>query len=135
VFEAELSVSSNDLTLGDLEERVGRVSGPAGYSRGDPSGVSGGAPRARSCWTEKLALEPGRHPGTAALDLAILGLDTGLADRLAQCKRDGCEVVLGIFQRIPVGDQGLATGLHLSAESLSWLARAGAEIDVDQYVL
>jgi hypothetical protein len=134
VFEAELSVSSTDLTLGDLEGRLGRVSGPAGYSRGDPSGVSGRAPRARSCWAEKLALEPDRHPGTEALDLAIFGLDAGLADRLAQCRRDGCVVVLGILQRIPVGDQRWATGLHLSAASLTWLARAGAEIDVDQYV-
>jgi hypothetical protein len=133
-LEAELSVSSSDLTLGDLEERLGRASGPAGYSRGDPSGFRGGPPRVRSCWAERLDFDPDRHPGTAGLDLAILGLDTGLADRLAQCRRDGCEVVLCIVQRIPVGDQGWATGLHLSAESLGWLARAGAETDVDQYV-
>jgi hypothetical protein len=134
-LEAELSVSSSDLTLGDLEKRLGRASGPTGYSHGDPSGIRGGPPRVRSCWVERLAINPDRHPGTAGLDEAILELDTGLANRLAQCSQDGCEVVLGIVQRIPVDDQGWARGLHLSAESLAWLARAGAVLDVDQYVV
>lgn len=133
VFEAELSVSSADLTLVELEERLGCPSGPAGYSLGERSDVQGRA-RLRSCWVEELVLDPTQHAGTAGLDLAISELGDDLASRLRQCRRDGCAVVLGIVQRI-ADDDGTSRGLHLSQESLSWLARAGAALDIDQYVV
>jgi hypothetical protein len=131
MFKADLVVTSGEFTLDDLSERLGRAD--AGWSRGD-SGFQGRV-REWSCWTKHLGLVPHLHAGTAGLDAAIADLGDELAVQLGDCASDGCTVVLGLVQEFPPGDTGDSTGLHLSASSLAWLARAGAELDVDQYVI
>jgi hypothetical protein len=131
VFTASLVVTSGVLTFDELSELLGRAD--AGWARGD-LGFQGRV-REWTRWELRLPLDPGDHAGTAGLDRSIAGLGNELAARLASLVRADCTVRLSVVQEFLVGDTGDATGLHLSASSLAWLASAGAELDVDQYVV
>lgn len=132
-LRAELSVASLTYNLAQLEEILGLASGPAGYSKGDPGKFANGGVRPRSTWVYPLSWNVSLHGGTAGLDAAISGLPAMLADRLSSAHELGCEVVLSVVQLLSTSEPERG-GLHLSSATVSWLARARAVVDVDQYV-
>jgi hypothetical protein len=75
-----------------------------------------------------------RTRGTAGLSEAVEALPLSLAGELAAATADGCSVVVSLRQEMTAGDPN-DLGIHLSVETLRWLAAAGAALDVDQYVV
>lgn len=71
------------------------------------------------------------HGGTEGISRSILAMGDELADRLAALKQYGCVVVVSIAQEI---EDEASLGVSFSEGAVSWLARAGAGISIDQYV-
>ena len=84
-----------------------------------------------SMWSKYLVLDDAVPLGTEALTAAIEALGGGLADRLGELGRTSCEVDLSVVQEL---DEESDLGIPLTAAAIGWLARAGAYLDIDQYV-
>ena len=84
-----------------------------------------------STWSRYLVLDDAVPWGTEALTAAIEALGGGLADRLGELGRTSCEVDLSVVQEL---DEESDLGIPLTAAAIGWLARAGAYLDIDQYV-
>lgn len=131
MIAAKIKVMSDDHTLAQLEARIGVDSGSSGHTIGDLGRVR----KQRldwSSWVMELELDPTRHAGVDGLDAAIATLPLELASNIAALQSEGCTVVLDVEQRLTCNDPR-DHGFHLSAESLRWLATAGALLDLDQY--
>ena len=85
-----------------------------------------------SRWSRYLVLDDAVPLGTEAFTAAIEALGGELADRLGELARTSCEVSLMVVQEI---DEESDSGIHLTPAAIGWLARAGAYLDIDQYVL
>lgn len=133
-LQAELSVESRELTLTQIEALIGRPSDPVGRSKGEPARFTQDEVRTRSTWVFRLDLDYTVHAGTRGLDDALRGLPDELADQLAAAHVAGCEVVLGVVQHLSGSEVNSQAGIHLSSDAVTWLGRARALLDVDQYV-
>ncbi len=130
-LRAAISAESQDLTSSDISSALGCL--PSTSHDVGSAGSLRPEPRERSLWSLDLSWRAGAHAGTEGLSQAIEALGTPFADRLANLKARGCDVVLSVVQEL--ADEPESTGLHLSAPAIEWLARAGAALDIDQYVI
>lgn len=137
---AYLCVQSETLTLPRMEGTLGRSdipgdhpdAGIGGHSLGDPSPLSG-RPLASSRWERAVVLP---SDGLEGIDFEprVAALRPDLADAVRALVEDGAWARLVVVQEVhasrPDNDD---TGFVLERDALTWLARAGVVLDVDQY--
>ncbi|WP_300681091.1 DUF4279 domain-containing protein [Nocardioides sp.] len=130
MIRAYLRVASSDLRLAEITEFLG-IQPDDSHDIGDQSLSRPTHRYLWSSWQRHLDLGESISGGTEGLSSAIEGLEFGLADALGVLAARSCDVALVVVQELD--DRG-DTGLHLTAPAIRWLARAGALVDVDQYV-
>jgi hypothetical protein len=130
-FWAYLRVTSLQLQSGEVSMHLG-VDPDESHDVGDANPYREGGVYKWSKWSRHLVLNDEISMGTEGLSEAIEALGGEFADRLAELTTRSCEVALMVVQEFddPDGD----TGIHLTAGAIQWLARAGAYLDVDQYL-
>lgn len=133
MFTAKLVVTSGRLRLSEITEALGGEPDES-YDIGSSSTSRPDHVRNHAEWLLDLRIERTRVPGAFGLPNALEGLSDELAARLGALSSDGCHVVLRVLQEMSADDSS-THGLFLSRAAVRWLARAGAEVDVDQYVL
>ncbi len=89
-------------------------------------------PREWSTWSVVLRWPSDLHAGTAGLAFAIDALGPALAERAGKLAAGACDVVVSVRQEL--ADVPTSLGLHLTAGAIRWLALAGADVDIDQYL-
>lgn len=131
IWRAYLRVLSTGASLHELESALGLPS-QRGHSKGDarPHNLS---LHERSAWHQPLWWRASRHGGTDGIDRAIRSLPAVLADRIRSRVVAGDTASLVIVQDMDGDDPTGSLGLTLSADAITWLARAGTSLDVDQY--
>jgi hypothetical protein len=103
-------------------------------SRGEPSNQVSGASAPYNLWTRSVNVTDKHFGGPSGLSADVVALGADFADHLSDLAADGCEIVLSIVQDIENGDDRDSLGIQLSRESISWLNRARASLDLDQYL-
>lgn len=84
-------------------------------------------------WDVDLARGPVSWEVAQEAAQKLLTLGDGIATHLGELStQKETSVTLSIVQRLSTDDR--TTGLNFSSEVVAWLARAGAVIDIDQYV-
>jgi hypothetical protein len=131
IWRAYLRVLSPGASLPELESALGSPS-QRGHSKGDarPHNLS---PHEWSAWHQPLWWRASRHGGTDGIDRAIQRLPADLADRIRNRLVAGDTASLVIVQDMDGDDPTGSLGLTLSAGAITWLAREGMSLDVDQY--
>ena len=128
-FWAYLRVTSLQLQPGEITQALGVEPDEShGIGEADPDSLG---TYKWSVWSRYLVLDDAVPWGTEALTAAIEALGGGLADRLGELGRTSCEVDLSVVQEL---DEESDLGIPLTAAAIGWLARAGAYLDIDQYV-
>jgi Domain of unknown function (DUF4279) len=84
-------------------------------------------------WARYLDVVEGVHLGTEGLSKALEELGVESAKRFKLVSEAGGEVTCAFVQKVHGDTDFWATGIHLSASALEWLATAQAELDIDQY--
>lgn len=130
MMTAALVVQSRNLSLDEISESMGRPP-DFGYERGSLSPL-GKVPREATSWSLELTWPSEVHSGTEGLAMAIESLGLPVAERAARLAARGCEIVLSVCQEL--ADDPASVGLHLPPSAISWIATAGASVDIDQYV-
>jgi hypothetical protein len=131
IWRAYLRVLSTEATLAELEVALGAPS-QRDHSKGDARPLH--LPRYEwSAWHQPLWWRASRHGGTDGIDRAIQTLPADLADRVRNRVVAGDAASLVIVQDMDGDDPTGSLGLTLSADAITWLARAGMSLDVDQY--
>lgn len=136
MIRASLAVESRILTLEEISSKLERDP-DSGHEMGSPIPIPirAGVLRVWSLWEIALPIPVGQHPGTEGISSAIELLDGDLADRIAiLVAAKHCEAVVSVVQELSSSDTS-ESGFHLSATALSWMARAQAALDLDQYVV
>lgn len=128
-FLAYLRIASEELSVAEMTRVVGREPDDAVH-RGEP--VRNGSLRKWSGWFLNLEFEDADHRGCFELAGAIARLGDGLADRAAALEARGCTVSLQVVQYIDPADPA-TDGVHIDEAAIAWLARAHANLDIDQY--
>ncbi|MDT9593734.1 DUF4279 domain-containing protein [Nocardioides zeae] len=132
-FRAYLLVWSRALRLSEITRSIG-IEPSESHDIGDPNPYYESGNYRYASWKWDLDDDRRISPGTEELSEAIEELSDDLADRLKELVNRGCFVELRIVQ-VFEGDVELDDpGIHLTAAAIRWVARAGALIDVDQYV-
>lgn len=131
IWRAYLRVLSTEITLAELEAALGAPS-QHGHSKGDAR-PHHRPPHEWSAWHQPLWWRASRHGGTDGIDRAIQSLPADLSDRIQSRVVAGDTASLIIVQDMDGADPTGSLGLTLSADTITWLARAGASLDVDQY--
>lgn len=134
VIRAQLAVASTSFTRDQIADAL-QLQPDSGYTIGDASRIASSHTYSRSSWVRKITLDPNAHAGTAALSSAVDALGSDLAARLAELHAQGCDVVLSVVQEVSSRETTADLGLHLSVDAVAWLARSGASVDIDQYLL
>ncbi len=129
-FWAYVRVTSFQLQPHEITEVLG-VGPDESHEIGDANPYREGTFYKWSRWERYLVLDDSIPMGTDALTEAIEALDGELADRLGELARTSCEVSLSVVQEL---DEQSDSGIFLTAAAIGWLARAGAYLDIDQYV-
>lgn len=136
---AYLNVSSDAHTLAELEALLG----PSARRGDDGAGIGGGSigdllPRSGrvaecSQWQHVVVRQADELEGIDfAPSLSALGTD--FADRIRTLVDAGAEATLRVVQEVHEhAGQGADEGFHLDKDAVAWAARAGADVDVDQY--
>lgn len=130
MVKASLVVQSREFTLAEISALMAREP-DQGHDRGSLAPVRG-VPREWSTWSLELQWPRDLHAGTAGLAFAIEALGPELAERAGQLAARGCDVVVSVRQEL--ADVPTSLGLHLTSGAIRWLALAGADIDIDQYL-
>ncbi len=130
MLRASLVVQSRELTLAEISAPMGRQP-DQGHDRGSLAPVRG-VSREWSTWSVDLQWPSDLHGGTAGLAFAIEALGPELAERAGRLAARGCDVVISVRQEM--ADVPTPLGLHLTAGAIRWLALAGADVDIDQYL-
>ncbi len=130
MVRASLVVQSREFTLAEISAVMGRQP-DQGYDRGSVAPVRG-MPREWSTWSVVLRWPSDLHAGTAGLAFAIDALGPALAERAGKLAAGACDVVVSVRQEL--ADVPTSLGLHLTAGAIRWLALAGADVDIDQYL-
>lgn len=133
MVRAKLRIASDNLSLAEISQAMGRAP-DGGFDRGSPRRGPGGVYQ-HTLWTLELEHTGDRPFGLYGLTEAVSHLDLDLADRARALVNDGCRVVLGVLQEFSPGEDESDDGLVLEEDAVLWLARAGASIDIDQYML
>lgn len=137
---AYLAVSSEHLTLAELEESLGPSArrgepgapGIGGHSIGDvgPSG----RPAVDSCWVHPVVRQD-EHLEGISFSPAVAALREQLAGAIGGLVADGAWARLVVVQEMHgTRRDGADQGFGLDRDAVAWLALARAEVDVDQYV-
>lgn len=131
IWRAYLRVLSTGASLPELEAALDTPS-HRGHSKGDarPQNLS---QHEWSAWHQPLWWRASRHGGTDGIDRAIQSLPADLADRIQSRVVAGDTASLVIVQDMDGEDPTGSLGLTLSVDTITWLARAGMSLDVDQY--
>ncbi len=128
-LKAELVVQSRDMSLDEISVELDRT--PVWGQELGAINPRRSVPYQWTSWSIPLSWRSDLHGGTEGLSNAIEALGASFAQRLAMLRARGCDVVLSIVQE--VSDDSASTGIHLSEQTIAWLAAAGACIDIDQY--
>lgn len=128
-FRAALGIGSQDVSIAEINDVMGRKPDRT-YDIGDP--LPTGVPRTWSGWYLELEFDDSVHRGCYGLAEAIIDLGDDLADRAASLQARGCSVAISVEQHIDPEDPE-TDGIHINEEAIAWLARAHANLDVDQY--
>lgn len=138
---AYIAVHSETLTLSEMEEALGRSARPGepgthglgGYSIGDLVGRSGKVAE-KSRWERPVVMP---DEGLEGIDFApaVAALGVALADAIGDLVAGGACARLVVVQEMHESRRDNADqGFVLEAGAVAWMARAGADLDLDQYV-
>lgn len=136
LFWAYLHVTSKVMRLPDISAALGlepdkSVDSVQPHDIGDlnPKGIE----YRWASWLMKLKLDDSISKSTEGLEEAIESLDDELADKLAGLGEMGCAVSIQLVQEF-IFDEDNDTGIFLSPGAIRWMSRAGAFLDIDQYL-
>ncbi|WP_390228615.1 DUF4279 domain-containing protein [Gryllotalpicola reticulitermitis] len=132
MIDVTLIVQTSALAMEELVRHLGREP-----SRGSRKGGEVGAGRVRraTIWQLTLHAPTGVHMGLDGINdaLSVLGLD--FAARLGAIPDPGAEVVLQIVQSVeddPLDEH--TSNFYFSQDTVRWLATAGADVTITQYL-
>lgn len=129
-LRASLIIESESIGVAHISAAVGRAPDRS-HERGAVSRWST-RPRTSSRWCIDLDWPSDMRSGIEGLSFALAELDRGVAEGAGALSRSGANVMLDLCQDIH--EDTLAHGIRLSRDAISWLATAGAELSLDQYV-
>jgi len=130
VLGASIIIRSDAETLAHITQTVGQEP-DKGYERGSVRSPGRHA-RTTTSWCLDVHLPAHSRPGAEGLSRAVEALDDALAAGAAQLAHKDAVVSLDLYQDL--SDDRHSHGVYLSSRAIRWLANAGAEIDIDQYV-
>lgn len=132
MFRMYLRVVSSTLWPEEISERLGAA--PDSVIRRGTSRHPGTPPRDHSTWIREIS-GPAGPARPEELEHVVIGWGTPFAKALGALAGTGdIAVSLEIVQEIRHLDDPREKGIFLTADLLSWLAIAGASLDIDQYV-
>ncbi|MCL2849522.1 MAG: DUF4279 domain-containing protein [Micrococcales bacterium] len=132
MINAKLAITSVEMSLADISQVMGHSSS-GGFDRGTPR--RGAGVYEHTLWNLELGGVGDNLFGVYGLTGAIERLGVDLADRVRLLVERGCDATVGIYQEFVPNEDESGHGIHLDADAVAWVSRAGASIDVDQYVL
>lgn len=130
-FWAYLRVTSHRSRLAEISDVIGFAPDRC-HEIGDANPYRGGDSYKWSKWIMYLEMREEFRAGAEGLSDAIEALSNDFADRLSKLANRFCEVQLMVVQELEYEKD---KGIHLTAEAVRWMSRAGASLDIDQYVL
>ena len=129
-LRAFLVVASSELSGAEIRRRIS-IQPTYVKSIGDLA-VSG-RPRSESVWVFQLRACLDEHFGTSCLSHRIEALPVSLANEFRALSNEGAGCILDLVQEVGGENDYSSIGLHVSADAVGWLARAGVQISIDQY--
>lgn len=134
-FVAYIGVTSLKIGLGEIIGVLG-IEPDRSHDIGDPNPYRECTFYEWSNWESHLEVDGTISKGTEGLWQVVEALSDEFADKLATLKGRSCEVSLQLVQYFDTEDiDNVDTGIHLTADAVRWIARAGALIDIDQYIV